>query len=248
MGAAAPLPPTEEKPLSEAERVVDTFIAPTKTFTDLRRSSNWLVPWLLMAITSVALVAVVDKKIGMQKVVDNQFALMPKIAEQIDKLPAEKRSDAISSAVSRTRFMSYAYPVTILIVLSIIAAVLLGTFNFGLATELKFNQCLAICMYASLPGIIKGLLAILTIYLGGGESFTFQNPVLSNLSAFVDPSSHFLYAIATSLDFFAIWMMILTGIGLSCLSRVKLSICLGIVFGWWAVLVLGGASISAAFS
>ncbi len=74
--------PLEQKPLSEVERVVDTFVAPSKTFTDLRRSANWFVPWLLMAITSVAMVLVVDKKLGMEKVVENQMALQPKQAAQ----------------------------------------------------------------------------------------------------------------------------------------------------------------------
>ena len=67
--------PLEQKPLSEVERVVDTFVAPSKTFTDLRRSANWFVPWLLLAIASVAMVFVVDKKLGMEKVVENQMVL-----------------------------------------------------------------------------------------------------------------------------------------------------------------------------
>lgn len=248
MSSAAPVAPIEPKPLSEVERVLDTFVAPSKTFTDLRRSANWLVPWLLVALASVALVVVVDKKIGMQKAAENQLALQPKRAEQLDKLPPEKRAEQMETVVKLTRILAYASPVSLLIVFATIAAVLLGSFNFGFGAELTFNQCLAVCMYAALPGILKALIAILAIAVGGGEAFTFQNPVASNLGGLVDPGSHFLYSIATSIDIFTIWTLVLTGIGVSCLTKVKRGTCLGVVFGWWAILVLGGGAIAAAFS
>lgn len=248
MSSAAPVAPIEEKPLSEVERIVDTFVAPSKTFTDLRRSSNWLVPWLLMAIVGTALVFVVDTKLGMEKVVENGLALAPKQAAQLDKLSPEARAAQIDKVVKFNRVVAYTYPIVILIFLCIVAAVLLGTFNFGLAAELRFNQCLAVCMYASLPGILKTLIAILVIAMGAGEAFTFQNPIASNLSPLVDPSSHFLYSVATSVDLFTIWTMVLTGIAFSCLTKVKRGTCMAVVFGWWLLVVLVGAGISAAFS
>jgi len=81
MSSASPVAPVEQPPLSQVERVVVTFIAPSKTFSDIRRSASWWVPWILLAIASVAMVLVVDKKLGMEKVVENQMALSPKQAE-----------------------------------------------------------------------------------------------------------------------------------------------------------------------
>src|ERR1019366_5315107 len=212
MSSASPVAPLEQPPLSQAERVVDTFIAPSKTFTDIRRSASWWVPWILLAIASVAMVMVVDKKLGMEKVVENQMALSPKQAEKLDQLSPDQRASQIQTIVKVNRAISYAYPVLLLIIVAIMAGVLLGTFNFGFGQHLTFNQCMAISLYASLPGIIKALIAILAISVGGGEGFTFQNPVASNLGALVDPSSHFLYSIATSLDVFTIWVIALAGL------------------------------------
>lgn len=248
MSAAAPVAPIEEKPLSEVERIVDTFVAPSKTFTDLRRSANWIVPWLLMAIVGIAMVFVVDNKLGMEKVVENGLALAPKQAAQLDKLSPDARAAQMEKVVKFNRVIAYTFPVVILIFLCIVAGVLLGTFNFGLGTELTFKQCLAVCMYASLPGVLKSLLAILVVGIGFGEAFTFQNPIASNLSPLIDPGSHFLYSVATSVDVFTIWTMVLTGIAFSCLTKVKRGTCMAVVFGWWAIVVLVGAGISAAFS
>lgn len=248
MSSIAPAVPSQPPPLSEMERVVDTFIAPTKTFTDLRRSSNWIVPFLLTAIFSWALVFVADKKIGFEKIVDNQLAMQPKAQERLDKLSPEQRAQQMQTIIKFNQAFSYGAPLLVLVFLVIVAGVLLATFNFGLGTELTYNQCLAVTMYASLPAIIKALLAMLVLFMGAGEAFTFQNPVASNLGGLVDPSSHFLYTLAVSLDVFNIWTMALVGIAFSCLTKVKRGTCLGIAYGWWIVFVVGTAGISAAFS
>ncbi len=162
MSSAASVP-AEGKPLSEVERVVDTFIAPRKTFTDIRRSASWWLPFVLMVLASFALVSVVDKKLGMEKVVENQMALSPKQAAKLDQLPPDQRASQMESIVKLNRMISYAYPVLALIFAVIIAAVLLATFNFGFGAELKFNQCLAVTLYSWLPGILKALIAILAV-------------------------------------------------------------------------------------
>lgn len=248
MSSAAAAPPLEQPPLSEVERVVDTFVAPRKTFTDIRRSSSWWLPFVLIALSSFALVYVVEQKLGMEKVVENQLALSPKQAAKLDQLPPDKRAAQMESIVKFNRMISYAYPVVALIFAAIIAGVMLGTLNFGFGAELKFKQCLAVTMYASLPGILKALIAILAVSIGGAEGFTFQNPVASNLGGLVDPSSTFLYSVLSSLDVFTIWTLILAGIGYSCLTKIKLGTCMAVVFGWFAVLVLGGAGIGALFA
>jgi Yip1 domain len=248
MSSAAPPVPDSQPPLSHTERVVDTLIAPTKTFTDLRRSANWLVPLLLLIIATEAMVVVADRKIGFEKITENGLALQPKQAAKLDQLPPEERARQMQTIVKITSVSSYLSPVLVLVFLIIIAAVLLATFNFGLGAEVTFNQSIAAVMYASMPGVIKALLAIIVLLIGAAETFTFQNPIASNLSGLVDPSSHFLYSVALQLDVFTIWTIALTGIAFACLTKVKRGTAMAVVFGWWAVWVLGIAGISAAFS
>ena len=82
----------------------------------------------------------------------------------------------------------------------------------------------------------------------GGRNFTFQNPIASNLSGLVDPSSHFLYSLLVSIDVFTIWTLLLAGIAFSCLTKVTRGTCLAVVFGWWVVFILTLSGIAAAFS
>ncbi len=248
MSSASSVAPLEQPPLSETERVVDTFVAPSKTFSDIRRSASWWVPWVLISIVGLALVFTVDKKVGMEKVAENSIQLSPKRAAKLDQLPPDQRASQMELAAKITRILGYGSPVLTVIIVAIIAVVLLGTFNLGFGAQLKFMQCMAISMYAFLPGIIKALLVILTIMIGGGEGFTFEHQLASNLGPLFDPSSPFLYSVASSLDVFNIWTLILTGIGYSCVSKVKRGTCMAVVFGWWAVVVLVGAGFAALFA
>ena len=249
MSAAADSGLAERRPLSEMERVMDTFTAPSKTFTDIKRSANWLVPWLLMSIVGLAMVFTVDKKLGMDTAYENQLRLSPKQMDKIDSLPADQKANAMKIGTNITRDFAYGSPLLILVFVAIIAGVLMATFNFGLGAEVKFMQAMAVSMYAFLPGMLRSLIAIAVVSAGGAEGFTFQNPVASNLGALVDPnSSHFLYSILSSIDIINIWILVLTGIGYSCITRVKRGTCMGVVFGWWAVVSLVGAGLGALFA
>lgn len=241
--------PDETKPLTEMERVVDTFVAPSKTFTDIRRNASWWVPWLLMSIVGLAMVFVVDKKLSMETAYENQLRMSPKQMDKIDQLPADQKAKAIQLGATITRSFSYSSPVLTIIFIGVMAAVLMATFNFGFGAEVKFKQAMAISMYAFLPSIIKTLIATAVVGAGAAEAFTFQNPVASNLGALVDPSSsHFLYSILSAIDIFSIWTLVLTGIGYACLTKVKRGTCMGVVFGWWAVVTLIGAGFGALFA
>lgn len=200
MSSSTSAVPSESQPLSEVERVVDTFVAPSKTFTDIRRSASWWLPWVLMSIFGLALVFKVDKKVGMDRVAENSIQQSPKRAAKVDALPPEQRASQMETAAKFTRIIAYGSPIVTVIIVGILAAVLLGTFNFGFGVELKFMQCMAISMYAFLPGIIKALLVIVTIVIGGAEGFTFEEQLASNLGPLVDPGSTFLHSLASSLD------------------------------------------------
>src|SRR5437763_16838713 len=110
----------DDKPLSEVERVVDTFVAPSKTFNDIRRNASWWGPWLLMTIVGFIWVYQVDKKIGFDNVVDNQMQLSPKQAAKLDQLPPDQRAAQMAAIVKFNRGFTYACPVISLILAQII--------------------------------------------------------------------------------------------------------------------------------
>jgi hypothetical protein len=253
--AAAPLPPVpvpvpEPMPLSQGARIIDTFIAPSKTFSDLRRSAAWWAPFLLMVVVSCGFVYTAGQKIGFRKIMDNQMQAQPKTQERLEKLPADQREARLENGAKVTGIISYAFPVITFIIWLIIALVLFATFKVAAGADVSYKVSLAIVIYAGLPLLLKTVLAWLSVAAGmSPDSFSFQNPVATNPGYFMNPADNvFLYSLATNLDIFMIWTLVLTAIGFTCVSKVKTATSYAIVFGWWAVFTLGAAALGSAFS
>ncbi len=243
--------PEPQPGLSEGERLIDTFIAPSKTFTDIRRNASWWAPWLVLSLVSLAFACTVGKRVGYDQVVQNTFKMVPSQMERLDKLPPEQKANAMRMQVISRRVFSYAAPITTIILLLIVAAILMGTFNFGAGAEVTFKQSMAIVAFASLPNVLKELFAIGVMFLPSfdPENFILQNPVATNPGFLIDPAGHMTtYALLSSFDVIGIWCLILIAIGFSCVTKVKRSTAFAIIAGWWIVLIAFGVGMAAIFS
>ena len=254
--AAAPTPPVaptsapEVAPLSQGARIVNTFIAPSKIFTDLRRSAAWWAPFLLMTIVSIVFVYIAGQKIGFRKIMENQMQSQPKAQARLEALPSDQRERQLEGGAKVTAVISYAFPVLTLIIWLIVATALFATFKVAAGADVSFGVSFAIVIYAALPLMLKTILATISVLAGlNPDSFSFQNPAATNPGYFMNPADGvFLYGLATALDIFMIWTLVLTAIGFTCVSKVKKGTSFAIVFGWWAILTLGATALSAAFA
>jgi hypothetical protein len=247
---ASPVPTPESAPLSEGARIVNTFIAPSKTFTDLRRNASWWAPWLLISICSMLFIYAMGRQIGFDQISKNQVAHSSR-AEQFEKLPADQQARQIHLSSNIIRYFAYGSPLMILFYFLISTVVLWATFKIAAGAETSFGQAYAIVMYASLPGIIGAILGIVSLFAGvDPEGFDINNPVGTNLAYYLDPAttSKFLHGMASAVDLINIWTIVLLGIGFACTSKVKRSTAIGIVAAWYLVYKLTTAGLAAAFS
>lgn len=245
--SSSPSVPTPGEGLSQSSRIIDTFIAPSKTFTDINRSTSWWVPWLLMSVISLAFVMVAGQKVGFEKITNTQMQSNPKQVERMEKLPPDQRAQNMALAAKITQGISYATPLFILLFTVIIAAVLMGTFNFGAGTQMSFGAAMAVTMYSFVPSIIKTVLATVSLLAGADpDAFRIDNPIATNLGFFLSSTEHpALYKLASSIDIFTIWTMILMVIGFTCISKAKKGTSAAIVFGWYIVVTLIGVGFAA---
>lgn len=221
MQPITPATPVENAapPLSQFERVVNTFVAPSKTFEDIRRSAAWWMPFILMAILGIVFFTMIDKKVGFETLAQKQIAASPR-AQQASP---EQLATQVRVSVIVFKVLAFAGPIFFLILALIITLVLWGVFNFLLGAELRFGQSMAVVIYSWLPSMITSILAIATLALGDPDNFNLNNPVATNSAYFMDPvnSPKFLYGMATSLDIITIWTIVLMGIGFSVNSEKK---------------------------
>ena len=238
--------------LSQMQRLTNTLAAPSKTFADIKRGNkSWWLPFIVYVVLGFAFYGVVNAKVGMRQVSENQIKLSPKAEDQMAQLAPEQREQRMAISTKITQGIFLATPIFLLVMGVVISAVLLGTINFGFGGRAKFGSIFAVWMYAMFPSCIKTILGIVVLYAGTApESFNIKNFAPTNLGAFMNPleTNPGLYSFASSIDFVTIWCLVLVGIGTALVAGVKRGSGYIAAFGWWALVVLVSAGVAAAFS
>lgn len=193
--------------------------------------------------------------VGFDQIAKSALAQSPKQSDQFDKLPPDQQVRNMQVRTAATRYIAYAFPAIVVIAWLLIAGVLMGIFNLGMGTSVPYKVSLAIVAYSGLPGIIGSILATLSVIAGGmsgsldREAFNIQNPVATNLAYFLDPMGNkFVYGMASALNIFVIWGIVLMGIGFSCNSKVKRGTAIWTVVIVYLIYKLIGSGLAAALS
>jgi hypothetical protein len=252
MADAVAQPDASVQPLNEGQRIVDTFLAPSKLAKDIVRSAAWWGPFIVLIIVSIGFSFTVQKKIGWAAVYDNTISQNPKMKEMIQNLPADQQVTARQKGIARQPFSAYGAPVFSLVFTAIFALLIWPTINFGFGGTAKYSKIFAVLMYSNLIGYAaRFLLAIVAIFAGlSPESFNMSNPVGTNVGYYLagGGSPLWLVTMGSFFDIFGIWSMVVCAIGCGIVSRVKTSSAAIAVFGWWIVFMLGVTGLVAAFT
>ena len=226
--------------LSQGERVIDTFIAPSKTFTDILRSQSWWLPFLISAVVSYGYVFALQSRVGWDTIAANAIKQDPKAVERMANAPAAQQAQVQKITTASIQYGLYASPIIILLSAAVIALVLWGTINFLFGGRATFGRVFAVWLYGSLPLQLLYILAIVTLFAGvDKEAFNINNPVGTNIGFYLPAESpQWMIKLGTSIDIFWVWSMILAGIGLAIVAKVKRAAGLTAVFGWWVLILI----------
>ena len=254
MSTAVPPMPSETAPagLSESQRIINTFAAPTKTFTDIRRNASWWMPFVLLTVTSLLLGFTKFQKLDPVHLVQQRIELSSRAQRQMEQLSPSQREASIALQAKVARISFFAGPIGYLLGALLIAAVFMAVFNFGFAAEIPFQRYLSIAFYAFLPVVLSNILMVVALSLNSDpDSFNQFNPIATNPAYFMDIGEHrLLYGIAASLDLFSIWVVTLIGLGIAANSakgKVSAGSALITMYVLYGLLILGGTAVASAF-
>src|ERR1035438_5344328 len=217
-----PEPEPQPKGLGEGSRLTGVFFEPAKTFADVAERPGFWVPLILIMVFSVCYIVLFGQHVGWERMMRHQFETSSRMAQ----MSPEQREQSVQMAAKYAPISGYVgvllgVPLGTLIW----AAVLLGIAKGMMSAQVRLKQVFAIICYSGMPGLIMVLLAIAVMFLKPPDDFNLQNPLVFNPGAFMDPltTPKFLYSLATALDLFRIWSLVLIGIGLKAAGGKQLS-------------------------
>jgi len=225
--------------MGEFSRITGVFFDPKKTFEDIAKRPSWIVPMVLIIIAALAVSITMGQRVGWERIVRHGM----EASSRTQQMTPEQREQAVTMGVKFASIAAYGAIIFVPVVFAIMAGVLLGVASGILSAGLRFKQVFAVVCYASLTGLISSILTIVVLFLKNPDEFNVQNALAFNPGAFMDPgtSSKFLYSLATSLDLFSFWTILLMAVGLRAAAGKKLSFGSAVfaVVLPWAVYVLG---------
>ena len=231
--------------MSEVSRITGVFFEPKKTFMDIAARPTWILPVLLSVIISLIGTYLISTHIGWERIAAQQIASSSASAN----MPADQRQRSIEMGAKLGGI--FGYGISLIgppLITVIIAAVMMAMVAGILSTPVKFKQMMAAVAWSSLPRVLMGVLLAIVVCIKNPDDFNIKNPLMFNPGAFMDPaaSSKFLYSLATSLDLFTFWIILLLATGIKAAGGKKISFggALFAVLLPWALVVLAGASIA----
>jgi Yip1 domain len=234
--------------LSQMGRVVNTFVAPSRTFADVLRDRSWWLPFLLTVVITYLFFWAAATKVGFHQLAINSINESPSRAAQFEKLNAQQQETQLSVAATFTKGIFIAWPILSLIIVSVFSLILWGCLKVP-GGQADFTGIFAVLMYAGLIPLVKLVLAIIVLFAAGDASgFNINNPIPTNGGFFLDASSaHWLKSLLTSLDVITVWNLLVVSIGCAIVSKIKKGPAMAVVFGLWFVVVLCGVALAAMF-
>lgn len=244
-------PPT---PQSFFSRLIGVYFSPGEAFQEIGRAPRFLVPMIVLALLTMAIVIVASQRISFEQVA----------MQRIDDAVAEGKIPADRAEVQKEqtkKFMSvfkYVIPViggifSVLMALAIAGLAKLISSLMGV--ENTFKPLFSATLYAILAvSIVSGVVGTILLFLKPVEEIDPNNPVGSNVAALLSMAGvkglpKFVTSLLAYLDVFYIWKVALLGIGYAAVSR-KLKTSTAMVYTGVgaAVLAIIGAAWTALFS
>jgi hypothetical protein len=242
---------TAETPSRESgiSRAIGAIMSPRRTFESIARRPTWLFPVLLVLVLNLVVVFSFSHHIGWRATIEKQLATSSNYAQ----LTPQQQQQAINRAL-RIAPIGGAVGATVgfVLILLAMALIFLGAFNIIFGTAIKFKQSFSICAFAFMPGVVRGLLALLIIWVHPPEGVSLQNLVMSNVGAFLPAGvPAWLQTLGTSLDVFTFWSMALLAVGFAAVGtakKVRFGSALAVVVSLWIVYLLAMVGITAMFA
>ena len=214
-------------------KIGSIFWEPSATFRALAVKVSWLdivVPLLLVLLVSLAVTPYI-----MPLTIEEQKDYIA----QSDRLTDEQKAQAYDQ-VDQQADLTRAYIVgAVFIVLrtAVVAGILILVSNFLFGGEVKYKSMLAVSAYANLVDIIANAVKV-PLMLSQQTVRIYTSPAL-----FLQDNSTFWFRFFANLALFVLWKVILLGIGVGIITKVKTSKSIWTILICWIIYCLAVAGL-----
>jgi hypothetical protein len=235
-GQGASPGPDKDSPRHGAfKRLFLAFTSPGEVFEDIRRKPGWILCLILITLVSVALVLVITPHVDVEAT----------IREQAAAFGIELTEEQIEQRLEQSQKLGFLRPVGAAVVVPLGFFALAGVFLLMLklvGSEVDYRRTLSATVHAYWPSMLtaSALSGFLVQRIGKATESELHHLVKSNLGAFLSPDTPaWLTHMASSIDVFNIWIMVLLVLGFSAVGSVSRQRAAVVTLVPWLVYIAG---------
>jgi hypothetical protein len=246
--AAQPAQPEEPARLNAMQRLWGTLFSPGETFQDINRKPTIIVPIVLGIVLALAGGAFFNWKVKP----DWDRLFRAQIQKRAERSGQSLTPEQIEQQVEFSKKLVPIFPIIGAVFTPLAYLVIAGVLALGMMliqAKTTFKKILSVVAWSyTATALVQSLVFIAVVLVQDQETLNSIDPtqgvniVPSNVGAFLPAgTSGAVMALASSLDIFSIWYLVLLAIGLAAIAgarKITPKKTGGMVFGIWLVYVL----------
>jgi Yip1 domain len=218
-------------------RVVGVFFNPKETFRDIAAAPTWIIPTVVLVVLSTIAWFALNQRMDWRSFMSQQIEKSPQAAN----MSPEQKEQRIEGGAKISRAITYVLGIAPAVVILLVAAVMLASYNLFAGAGASFAQAMGIISHVFLTSILSTAIFLLVLFIKPVGTFDLDNPVATNLGVLVpEDAAKWLMTLGKSIDIFSFWMLLLIAVGFAAVNprKLKFGQSFAIAFGVWAVFVL----------
>lgn len=226
----------------------DVFLAPSEGFKAIAARPRWVVPFVVSLALSVTFLAIWTTKVDPHEFIKAQMEEAPRSAE----MPADQKEKMVEMQAAWFTPSTWGFGLVAAALWPVIlGAYFLFVFRFFYgANELTFKQSFTIALFANLAvGLVQTPVLLGTLALKGDWTLNPGLAFQAGPALLLDrmETAKWLYALASSIDFFSLWPVALLAIGYGVATKRGAGSAAWAVVGSWLIIVLIKVGFTAVF-
>jgi hypothetical protein len=225
-------------PINHLGRLFGVLFSPGKTFSEIVQRPSWLAPTVVLVVLSLVASILFVQRVDWREVISQQIEKSPQAAQ----LSAEQKEQRVEAGAKIAPIFGYVGGlVAPVVILLLTCLVMWGAYSVLSGVNPGFLTAFSISAHSFMTALVSTPIFLLVIFLKPRGTIDIENPVATNLAAFLpEESSKWLMTLCKQFDIFTIWTLILLAIGFAAVNpkRLKTGKAIGIALTVWLAYVV----------
>jgi len=219
--------------MNSITRMFKVLFSPKEAFEEIKNAPNIIIPIIILTLLSVAFTSYYASNADFGAIIEKQI----ESNERLQQLTPEQKEKMIDSQKDIGKYAIMFLPIVAIPIYFFLVGLYFFIVSKITGDELGYIQSVSISVYSNSVIMLSTLVAFTVMLTTDFSTTPLETLMPSNLAYFftADDIGNKLYVLFTKIEFFKIWTLVISTVGLSTMTKIKTITSALIVFIPWAI-------------